>query len=65
MNQLHQILFLLGGLNLMKVDGVNRTLQALLRYVVDSLNALSSDGLRLPSMGNASGLQPLKPFFVC
>ena len=48
----------------MKVNGVNRTLQSLLRYVVDSLNSLSTHGLRLQSRANASGLQPLKSLSV-
>lgn len=43
---------------------MNRTLQSLLRYVVDSLNALSTHGLRLQSRANASGLQPLKSLSV-
>ena len=56
---------------LRQVDGVNRTLQTLLRYVVDSLNDLSTDGLDLGSLTltNESWLQrhffPLNHEFKC
>ena len=56
---------------LRQVDGVNRTLQTLLRYVVDSLNDLSTDGLDLGSLTltNEPWLQrhffPLNHEFKC
>lgn len=31
-----------------QVDGVNRTLQSVMKYVVESLNDVARDGLRIP-----------------
>ena len=39
-----------------QVDGVNRTLQAVMKYVVESLNDVARDGLPIPDQrdGNAT-----------